>query len=185
MPSLKITLQIENKYKQTIVNNTASTPLGIKHRVPQGSTLGPLLFILYINDVIKYLEGVSVSLYADDTVIYTANTDSLTNIQILNHNADLFYRWCNLNKLTVNISKSKCMLFSNINERTSVNLRKNACISLDKQRLTFVNEYKYLGVIVDNTLTFKPHVNYINRIATSRLYILSKIRRSLGFKHAL
>lgn len=74
-----------------IVNDTASTSLGITHGIPQGSTLGPLLFILYINDVVRHFQGVSVSLYVDDTMIYNANADPQANISILNHNADLFY----------------------------------------------------------------------------------------------
>lgn len=58
---------LENRYQRSIVNNVVSEKEKIICRVPQGSTLGPLLFIIYINDMIEFINNIEISLYADDT----------------------------------------------------------------------------------------------------------------------
>ena len=79
--------------------------------VPQGSVLGPLLFIRYINDMQHALGDINVQLYADDTVLSVSGKNAKEVGDILQRNLDRFRSWCNWNKLTVNPKKSKMVAF--------------------------------------------------------------------------
>lgn len=66
---------LENRYQRSIVNNVVSEKEKIICRVPQGSTLGPLLFIIYINDMIEFINNIEISLYADDTAFFLGSNN--------------------------------------------------------------------------------------------------------------
>lgn len=176
---------ISDRKQITIVNNSSSLEMNITHGVPQGSTLGPLLFILYINDAINCFNGCAASLYADDTVIYNACPRFKDTISTLNLNANCFAKWCAQNRLTVNTKKSKCMLFANRHNNSYNILKKELVIKIGTEPLEAVSQYKYLGLQVDDTCTFVPHVKYISRTVTSKLFILYKIRACLNKQHAM
>ena len=94
------------------MSQTASIDCG----VPQGSILGPLLFLIYIDDVQKICKNVSfrISLFADDTVVYTSSPSESNALQHMQTGIDNFVNWCDKNKLTVNIEKTKYMGFGNV-----------------------------------------------------------------------
>lgn len=96
----------------TKVNNTKSELKPITCGVPQGSTLCPLLFILYINDLPYFIRGVQLKLYADDTVFYLNAPGIKTAVASMNQATQTLNEWCCLNKLTIIAQKSKSMLFS-------------------------------------------------------------------------
>ena len=77
------------------------------HGVPQGSILGPLLFIIYINDLSKYLTETNTSLYADDTAIYCSGTSFVDIVLSLRIDLDSVNEWLQANKLTLNLSRTK------------------------------------------------------------------------------
>lgn len=98
--------------------------------------------------------------------------------------ADKFYHWCCLNRLTLNIEKCKTMLFSmHLKKRKAefinrINIKINGCT------LPLVSDYKYLGVVIDDTLRFRKHINMIKKSITYRMFILKKVRQ-LGFRESL
>ena len=79
--------------------------------VPQGSVCGPLLYLLYINDITKSLKNCKVSLYADDTVLYYSSHNLNQAITIVQEDLVKLSQWCNKNRLTINCKKTKYCVY--------------------------------------------------------------------------
>ena len=131
------------------LNEEVSETTGVSYGVPQGSILGPLLFIIYVNDVFMHFNenDPKILLYADDTVLYYAHTQLKELECIMSTGLRRLYEWCNLNKLTINISKTKYEVF-----------RPKCYIKTENDRLEIkignifleeVETYTYLGVKLD------------------------------------
>ena len=98
---------------QCVLFNTIYSPdLTIYAGVPQGSVLGPTLFILYINDIFSIVNGVHMTMYADDCVVYYANNRLQSVINLLERNLDYINKWCVSNRLRMNSSKTKVLYTS-------------------------------------------------------------------------
>ena len=172
-----------DKRKQVVIANGYTSQQGlITCGVPQGSTLGPLLFLLYINDIDRNFVNSKIKLFADDTVLYTSS--SIIEIARENLQADLntLNVWCKQHKLSINISKTKSVLFgtSKVNNNiTCTNL------TIANEEIKFVSEYKYLGIVLDKTLTFSKHIKYIQGLTAHKIYLLSKIRSSINQSTAI
>ena len=173
---------LESRFQKTICNNKLSKIDRIKCGVPQGSILGPLFFLVYINDLKNIMGNVNYQLYADDTVLYCSNDsyDKCTNE--LQFTLDKFVVWCSKNALTINIKKTKIMTFGS---KYRVKKAKNVDIKVGNETLGIVPTYKYLGVHLDQTLSFKYHMESLLKLINHKLYMFSKIRRYLNVKSAL
>ena len=132
--------------------------------VPQGSHLGPLLFLIFINDLKLFLPHCLFLLFADDLKIYS-EINNMNDCIVLQECLNSLFHWSKLNKLEFNITKCKVMHFTKI--RNIINY----CYSLNDSPLEIVNEFKDLGVIFDHTLKFDKHIDYI----------VAKANRMLGF----
>ena len=167
---------LSQRQQCTMVNGQISELASISCGVPQGSILGPLLFLVYINDLSNVITHTSLYLYADDTVLLSMGPD-ITQCKI-NMQLDLtrIATWCHSNKLSLNIKKTKCMLFG-----SRVRLKHTRCpkLSIDNTNIDFVHQYKYLGVILDPHLTFNKHLNNIIKITSHKINLLSKIKQYL------
>lgn len=110
---------------------------------------------------------------------------SLANsTNVMNSAAARFNDWCSCNKLTINLNKSKVMLLAN-NSRSLRNLSGKICIKIKDHRFDVVNTYKYLGLVIDETLSFDNHIEYICGIIKGKIYLLNKIRKYINVKTAL
>lgn len=174
-----------NRKQCCIINGQKSDLLNITCGVPQGSTLGPLMFIIYINDVIKHIKSANIGLYADDTVCYTGGYDIYDLNNTMNKAAKEFLNWCQLNRLTVNLNKSKVMIFSTKRVRQLNELKQQVNIKLNDTTLEVVPTYRYLGILLDQRLDYEKHINYVKLRISQRHYVLRKIRWSIGFREAL
>jgi hypothetical protein len=151
----------------------------IKTGVPQGSILGPLLFIIYLNDLHLASNIFHPVIYADDTTLSStlhtfdgAGQDRDTCINAELNNISL---WLKANKLSLNTSKTKAMLF-----HTS---RKNVFypnISIEGTPIDFVDSFDYLGIIVDKNLTWKNHISKISVKLSKTIGIMCKMRNMLS-----
>ena len=117
--------------------------------VPQGSVLGPLLFIVYINDMVR-CTNLDTTLFADDAVL-TSGCETLKSLEKnINKEAQMLHNWFVANKLTLNLKKTKFMLFSN--KRKKRNKYKKFKININNFCIKQVQEMEYLGVILDSKL---------------------------------
>ena len=151
----------------------------LENGVYQGSPLGPLLFILYINDIVRIHENVFCNIYAEDTVLVYTDKDVDKAVA---GSMDIFGKiegWCTLNNIRVNTRKTKHMLVGgNVTECGSGQ-------TLNNKGVITVENYTYLGVNVDRKLNFEKFIsNTISRVQ-GRLITLARLRKYLDLKTAL
>ena len=151
---------LSNRFQIVSVNNSLSNSQIINRGVPQGSKLGPLLFLMYINDISKLKLFSKMYLYADDiTLICSAKTynDLLNNC---NHDLNLISNYCAENQLMINIKKTKAMLMFFDNDDLKLNL--------NNSNIDFVRDFKLLGYDLNYKLNFNNHfLNIKNQITRS------------------
>ena len=104
-----------NRKQRVMVNNKYSNWDTVEYGVPQGSTLGPLLFIMYTNDLTDCIRNSQVMLYADDTVVYQSDSDISKNHRNIQGDLNRSYKWCTNNGLTINSRKTKVVNFGSAN----------------------------------------------------------------------
>ena len=104
---------MSNRKQCVRINDTVSETTDVLYGVPQGSILGPLLYIIYVNDVFMQFNenDAKILLHADDTVLYSAHPQLKQLECIMMTGLSKLYDWCNLNKLTINITKTKYEIF--------------------------------------------------------------------------
>ena len=136
----------KNSYWSSNVLQQMSLSVG----VPQGSILGPLLFSTYINDLPTCLKHTSVTLFADDTALYCSTKSSTHLQQMLNEDLASVAEWLNDHKLTLNVAKSKFMI---IGTSQRLNSLKKFSLQIYDEFNDKADCYKYLGVIINKTLT--------------------------------
>ena len=173
---------LTNRTQSTLVNNTASDVLPLTCGVPQGSVLGPTLFLIYINDVKHIFEHVNHLLYADDTALYIRGRNLDVLEDRLQSDLNRFSLWCRQNALTVNVKKTKYVLYG-----TSQLLKRarNLKIYIGDSMLDREHYYKYLGLFLDSSLNFNKHIDFVNKVTSHKIYTLSKIRGYIDKSTAL
>ena len=162
---------LENRKHYTEVNKTDSDQLTSNVGVPQGSCDAPLYYIIFCNDLIKLIEdmGGKVIMYAGDTVMLITGVDLLQLEQLANHILSVTFDWCNYNKLIINKTKTKYLIFSN-REAIDINLK------IGNDQIEKVDSFKYLGITLDTHLKYNAHVANL----TMNMSQLSGITYRLG-----
>ena len=164
------------------IDNVDSNSQIIRHGVPQGSILGPLLFIIFMNDInLVPISDCELHLYADDTTMLTCSPTMDQLMTTTNQALTTIVDWFLKNKLIVNLKKTECMtVMTKAKERfTSEN---NSTLSIDGNQIKQVLHHKLLGLVIDSHLTWNDHVDYIVSKAASRLFLLKKIKPFLSLK---
>ena len=176
---------LTNRSQYVEINGITSELCTIQTGVPQGSILGPLLFLIYINDLHVATKFVSI-MFADDTNLLSSFCDfkmnDSENVSDVcdNINAELskVFDWLCVNKLSLNVSKTKAMTFS-FKQRTILELPK---LNINNIELENVNNLKFLGINIDKNLCWETHINYIANKLSRTNGTISRLKNILPTK---
>ena len=158
----------------TTANGSKSGVRPVPCGVPQGSVLGPLLFLVYINDVEDVILNTKAYMYADDLAIVSSGHDPMRISQLLQADTTAIGDWCRLNRLTVNTDKTQILWTYS---RLSPPNLEGADVSLNGQRLLIVDQFNYLGVTLDKYMTLGPHISKVINLAKVRVAQLRRTRK--------
>ena len=142
--------------------------------VPQGSILGPKLFILYINDICKVSEIFKFVLFADDTNIFCSGDNLQQLLRVITAEMIKLKQWFDRNKLSLNLNKTKIMFFGHRKIDTLVTVR------IDNVNIERVEQIKFLGVILDHKICWKPHISYVRAKLARSVAIMGRTRHILN-----
>ena len=156
------------------ISGAHSKLLNISYGVPQGSILGPILFLLYINDITTCSNTLKFTLFADDTSLLCENKTIALLETSLNNELKNVATWITSNKLSLNINKSNFILFSNDKIKHSINIKYNNK-SLERKTCC-----KYLGVWIDEKLSWEDQISTVYTKICQGIGIISKLRHLLS-----
>ena len=176
---------LSNRHQYVSINGYESGLAAINSDVPQGSVLGSLLFLLYINDLNQAMKSCKVHHFGDDAnLLCLSNSIKKLNKQV---NADLthLFNWLNANKISLYIKKTEMVIFKSKQKKLEGDLKIKSC----GKRLYLTESVKYLDVKIDTNLTWQHHVNDLSiKLNTAnallfkiRKYVSPKILRSIHF----
>ncbi len=163
---------LTNRLQIMFVNGIASTPKVVLTGVPQGSVLGPLLFLIYINDIRNAVHNVSIRLFADDTNIFVYSRDCGILIDDTKRVVRNLKTWFDANKLTLHLGKTNYTIFHSTK-------RHHICFDqfdFDNIIINRTDTTKYLGLIIDHELSWKQHIDALCSSLIKYVGIFYKIR---------
>ena len=163
---------LSDKKQFVSVNGHSSGELEIKHGVPQGSVLGPLLFLLYINDLPSSAKKLTFYLFADDTNIYFESSDLLHLQRTVNKELRKVRKWLESNRLTLNIDKTNFVIFRSAGKE----ICDNTAIKIGKKKIHRENHVRFLGVSLDSALSWKAHMTELSKKLSRAVGLYYKIR---------
>lgn len=146
--------------------------------VPQGSVLGPLLFIIFINDLSRVQLFGKVRLFADDTVITYSHKDAVHITQMMQADLQTLNEYFTSNLLFLNLSKTVFMIFHSP-QRTVPEL---PAVAINTTEIKKVSSFKYLGLVLDETLNWKPHIDQLKKKIAPACGVLRKISSFVPFR---
>ena len=158
--------------------------------VPQGSILGPLLFLIYINDASRATQALKFVHFADDTTLFqnvaffSGGESTLTQSQVerrINVELKTVYDWLCVNKLSLNVSKTRCLVFKNPKYPT---VCKPYEFEINNEKIKCVSEFNFLGIMLDEFLSWTPHTKKVTSKISRTLGVIKRVRKFLPF-HAL
>ena len=142
--------------------------------VPQGSVLGPILFLLYANDLGNFINGASLNCYADDTVLYVSAQTAEEAICILQRCLRGVEGWYKANRLLVNTSKSNLMLIATEGKLKKIDKNKLNLL-YGNLKLEYVSKIKYLGVTLESSLNWDAHIKTVVRTVAHKIPLLRRL----------
>ena len=176
---------LTNRIQRVSLGNNLSEPASVTCGVPQGSILGPLLFLVFINDLPLFLQSSTiVDLYADDTTFYDFQNDINQLKNNLQSSLESLHRWCKQNGMVLNANKTKVMLITSKQKR---NFLQNPALALryNDINIKMTTCDKILGIQVDENLIWNSQCQQVYKKVSSYLWLLSKIRSFLSIEHRL
>lgn len=171
-----VTSYLSNRKQICCVNGVLSDARNIYNGVPQGSIIGPLLFNIFINDLLKLPLRGFLQCYADDAVSkYRAQ--SLPQIQeMMQNDLEIMQQWFSANKMSINTKKTNFMLFTTTHSSPSITL------TINNEPLKQVQETNYLGIVIDSRLKWNSHINKVRKKILPYVFAIKRVRKCLGMQ---
>ena len=173
---------LTNCAQYTEYNETKSSLLEIETGVPQGSILGPLLFLIYVNDIHMVSRSLNFILYADDTTLTSpicsftqGGNSSISNL--INSELTKISDWFAVNKLSLNAEKTKFMIFHN--HLKIITQNKIPCLKINNTNIERVTEFNFLGLTINEHLTWKSHAAKVANKISRTLGVMNRLKRYL------
>ena len=167
---------LSDRQQKCVVNGELSGARAVTCGVPQGSLIGPLLFLIYINDLPNCLSKALPRMYADDTSISIA-ASSLPELEsALNTELAYLHEWLNVNKLSLNIAKTELMLIGSRRRLSATTTGHSLTVQIKGHEIDRVPHTKSLGVHIDQNLSWSKHVNETAKIVSSGIGALKRLR---------
>ena len=163
---------LNSRFQTVVIGNVTSTSKENKYGVPQGSVLGPTLFLMYINDISNCLNKSIPTIFADGTCIFFQDDDIDNLVFTINSELREVSSWLIANRLTLNVDKSNIVLFQN---KSKLKLD----ISLNGEKLKQTAFVKYLGVLIDERLSWDKHIFMTTKKIQQGIGMISKIRHGI------
>lgn len=145
-----------------------------RYAVPQGSVLGPLLFLVYVNDIYKIPTDSSVICFADDTTVYVHDIDINIAVQTINRDLAKISDWFRLNKLSLNVGKTCYSIYSSNTNNLLNDVNINGIV------IKRVKSTKFLGIYIDESLSWVDHVDYVLRQISPYVFVLQRFKNILS-----
>lgn len=163
---------LNSRVQKVSINGVLSKGSKVNIGVPQGSILGPFLFLVYINDLPSMITKHSdIVLFADDTSLIFKIKRNISNTDEVNNTMALLLNWFTVNNLSLNAKKTNCIRFSLPNVK-----KNNIQLILGQEKLELVESTKFLGITVDSRLQWGPHIESLAGRLSSAAYAVRKIR---------
>ena len=162
---------LTNRKQLVQFTSACSQPEPIVCGISQGSILGPLLFIIYINDLPNASNLLKTFLFSDDTSYFYSHKDPNQLIRVMNCELSKISEWLKVNKLPLNVAKTNYILFRPRQKRITV----SDTIALDNIAVQQVEVTKFLGVLLDQHLSWKYHTNHVAIKVSKTIGIISKL----------
>ena len=169
---------LSNRKQFVTLNDCKSDLIGITCGVPQGSVLGPLLFLLYINDFKHSSSLFDFHLFADDSNLFLSNKNLRVLESNINTELQSIYKWLCINKLSLNIDKSNFVIFHPPQKKLNYNVQ----IMINQTYLKNEQHVRYLGIMIDANLNWKHQIHHIVKKIKRSIGLLSKIRHYVNEK---
>jgi hypothetical protein len=171
---------LQNRYQRVLVDCDSkryySEWESVTDGVPQGSILGPLLFLLYVNDLPNVISDISNPvLYADDTSLIITNSDSQIFERDINTAILQLNRWFNSNLLLLNLEKTHFLQFLTKNTNAA-----DLHISYENRQISSIHSTKFLGLVIDNNLSWLCHIDQIIPKLNKASYVIISLKPLLS-----
>ena len=167
---------LSKRHQFVTINNVNSNPKPIPCGVPQGSILGPLLFIIYVNDLYKASNRLHIISYADDTNLFFSSPDLDMLVETVQNEFVNVRNWFCVNRLSLNVKKTNSVIFRSPSKPFPANLDH---IKLCGVKVRLSSNSKFLGVVIDQHFSWKDHILYISKKVSKGVGILSRLRHLL------
>ena len=175
------TSYLSDRAMKVFYNNDLSDTQYVNIGVPQGSVIGPTLFLIYINDINNYLGQAVCNLYADDVLIYCYG-ESLYDVQMeMQSSLNKIKEWYDKNLLVVNASKSNTMLVSTAQRGLLLDDDDLFELYLGDEKLQDVDCCDYLGIKINKHLQWNTHIDTLSKQLATKIWIISRLRSFLPF----